>query len=85
MFEAEFRERITISFDKEALKSVLSIAAESDVSIARVIRHAVDKFLEKWKEGGQEQLFLPLQQEERRLVGGIIEQKNSEKIPSHQR
>ena len=51
LFEAEFRERITIRFDKEALKSVSSIAAESDVSIARVIRHAADKFLEKWKEG----------------------------------
>ena len=85
MVNGKLRQRITISLDKEALKRVSSIASENDVSIARVIRHAVDKFLEKWKEGGQEQLFLPLQQEERRLVGGIIQQKNSEKIPSQQR
>ena len=85
MVYGKLRQRITISLDKEALKRVSSIASENDVSIARVIRHTVDKFLEEWKERGQEQLFLPLQQEERRLVGGIIEQKNSEKIPSHQR
>jgi metal-responsive CopG/Arc/MetJ family transcriptional regulator len=54
------RERITISLDKEALKSVSSIASENDVSIARVIRYAVDNFLKEWKEGRQEQLFLPL-------------------------
>jgi metal-responsive CopG/Arc/MetJ family transcriptional regulator len=54
------RERITISLDKEALKSVSSIASENDVSIARVIRYAVDNFLKEWKEGRQEQLLLPL-------------------------
>jgi metal-responsive CopG/Arc/MetJ family transcriptional regulator len=54
------RGRITISLDKEALKSVSSIASENDVSIARVIRYAVDNFLKEWKEGRQEQLFLPL-------------------------
>ena len=54
------RERITISLDKEALKSVSSIASENDVSIARVIRYAVDNFLREWKEGRHEQLFLPL-------------------------
>jgi len=54
------RERITISLDKEALKSVSSIASENDVSIARVIRYAVDNFLKEWKEGPQEQLLLPL-------------------------
>ena len=54
------RQRITISLDKEALKSVSSIAFENDVSIARVIRYAVDNFLKEWKEGRQEQLFLPL-------------------------
>jgi hypothetical protein len=43
----------------EALKSVSSIASENDVSIARVIRYAVDNFLKEWKEGGQQQLFLP--------------------------
>ncbi len=54
------RQRITISLDKEALKSVSSIASENDVSIARVIRYAVDNFLKEWKEGRQEQLLLPL-------------------------
>ena len=54
------RQRITISLDRESLKSVLSIASENDVSIAWVIRYAVDNFLKEWKEGRQEQLFLPL-------------------------
>ena len=60
MINGKPRQRITISLDKEALKSVSSIASENDVSIARVIRYAVDNFLKEWKEGGQEQLFLPL-------------------------
>ena len=54
------RERITISLDKEALKSISSIASENDVSIARVIRYAVNNLLKEWKEGRQDQLFLPL-------------------------
>jgi hypothetical protein len=54
------RQRITISLDQESLKSVSSIASENDVSIAWVIRYAVDKFLKEWKEGRHEQLFLPL-------------------------
>jgi metal-responsive CopG/Arc/MetJ family transcriptional regulator len=60
MVNEKLRQRITISLDKEALKSVSSIASENDVSIARVIRYAVDNFLKEWKEGRQEQLFLPL-------------------------
>ena len=54
------RQRITISLDKESLESVSSIALENDVSIAWVIRHAVDRFLEEWKEDREKQLFLPL-------------------------
>jgi metal-responsive CopG/Arc/MetJ family transcriptional regulator len=54
------RQRITISLDEEALKTVSSIASENDVSIARVVRYAVDNFLKEWKEGRQVQLFLPL-------------------------
>ena len=54
------RQRITISLDKESMKSVSSIASENDVSIAWVIRYAVDNFLKEWKEGRQGQLFLPL-------------------------
>jgi hypothetical protein len=54
------RQRITISLDRESLKSVSSIASENDVSIAWVIRYAVDNLLKEWKEGRQEQLFLPL-------------------------
>ena len=60
MTNGKLRQRITISLDKEALKRLSSIALENDVSIARVIRHAVDNFLRGWKEGSQEQLFLPL-------------------------
>jgi metal-responsive CopG/Arc/MetJ family transcriptional regulator len=60
MVNQRLRQRITISLDKEALKSVSSIASDNDVSIARVIRYAVDNFLKEWKEGRQEQLFLPL-------------------------
>jgi len=60
MLNGKLRQRITISLDKEALKSVSSIASENDVSIARVIRYTVDNFLKEWKEGGQQQLFLPL-------------------------
>jgi metal-responsive CopG/Arc/MetJ family transcriptional regulator len=60
MINGRLRQRITISLDKEALKSVSSIASENDVSIARVIRYAVNNFLKEWKEGRQEQLFLPL-------------------------
>jgi metal-responsive CopG/Arc/MetJ family transcriptional regulator len=60
MVNEKLRQRITISLDKEALESVSSIASENDVSTARVIRYAVDNFLKEWKEGRQEQLFLPL-------------------------
>jgi len=60
MVNQSLRQRITISLNKEALKSVSSIASDNDVSIARVIRYAVDNFLKEWKEGRQEQLFLPL-------------------------
>ena len=60
MANGKSRQRITISLDKDALKRISSIASENDVSIARVIRHVVDNFLKEWKEGRQEQLFLPL-------------------------
>jgi hypothetical protein len=60
MADKRQRQRITISLDEGALKSVSSIASENDVSIARVVRHAVDNFLKEWKEGRQVQLFLPL-------------------------
>lgn len=60
MADKRQRQRITISLDEDALKSVSSIASENDVSIARVVRHAVDNFLKEWKEGRQVQLFLPL-------------------------
>jgi metal-responsive CopG/Arc/MetJ family transcriptional regulator len=60
MADKRQRQRITISLDEDALKSVSSIASENDVSIARVVRHAVDNFLREWKEGRQVQLFLPL-------------------------
>ena len=60
MVKEKVRQRITISLDKEALESMSSIASGNDVSIARVIRYAVDNFLKEWKEGRQEQLFLPL-------------------------
>jgi len=60
MTNGKLRQRITISLDTEALKRLSSIALENDVSIARVIRHAVDNLLKEWREDGQEQLFLPL-------------------------
>ena len=60
MVNQRLRQRITISLDKEALKSVSSIASDNDVSITRVIRYAVDNFHKESKEGRQEQLFLPL-------------------------
>ncbi len=60
MVDKRIRQRITISLDEEALKSISSIASENDVSIARVVRYAVDNFLKEWREGNQVQLFLPL-------------------------
>jgi len=60
MVAKRLRQRTTISLDEEALKSISSIASENDVSIARVVRYAVDNFLKEWKEGRQVQLFLPL-------------------------
>jgi hypothetical protein len=60
MVDKRLRQRITISLDEEALRSVSAIASENDVSIARVVRYAVDNFLNKWKEDRQVQLFLPL-------------------------
>ncbi len=60
MTNGKLRQRITISLNEEALKHISFIASENDVSIARVIRHAVNNFLKEWKEGRQEQLFLPL-------------------------
>jgi metal-responsive CopG/Arc/MetJ family transcriptional regulator len=65
MVNQKSRQRITISLDKEALESVASIASENDVSIARVIRYAVGNLLKEWKEGRQEQLFLPLGRKKR--------------------
>jgi len=60
MVDKRIRQRITISLDEEALRSISSIASENDVSIARVVRYAVDNFLREWREGNQVQLFLPL-------------------------
>jgi metal-responsive CopG/Arc/MetJ family transcriptional regulator len=54
------RQRITISLDKQALETITSIASENDVSIARVIRYAVDNLLKEWKEGRSDQLQLIL-------------------------
>jgi len=60
MVNDKLKQRITISLAKESFENVSSIALENDVSIAWVIRYAVDKFLKEWREGRQEQLFLPL-------------------------
>ena len=60
MVNDKLKQRITISLVKETFENVSSIALENDVSIAWVIRYAVDKFLKEWREGSQEQLFLPL-------------------------
>ena len=62
MANQRLRQRITISLDKEALETLSSIATQNDVSIARVIRYAVDNLLKEWKEGRrhQLQLILPL-------------------------
>jgi metal-responsive CopG/Arc/MetJ family transcriptional regulator len=60
MVNQRLRQRITISLDKDALETLSSIASENDVSIARVIRYAVDNLLKEWKEGRQDQLQLIL-------------------------
>jgi metal-responsive CopG/Arc/MetJ family transcriptional regulator len=60
MVNQRLRQRITISLDKEALETVSSIASQNDVSIARVIRYAVDNLLKELKEGRQDQLQLIL-------------------------
>jgi len=60
MVNDKLKQRISISLVKESFENVSSIASENDVSIAWVIRYAVDKFLKEWREGRQEQLFLPL-------------------------
>jgi hypothetical protein len=60
MVDGKLRQRITISLDEESLRYVSSIASENSVSIAWVIRYAVDNFLKEWKDGRQDQLFLPL-------------------------
>ena len=60
MANQRLRQRITISLDKEALETLSTIASQNDVSIARVIRYAVDNLLKEWKEGRQHQLQLIL-------------------------
>ena len=60
MVNDKLKQRITISLVKESFENVSSIASDNNVSIAWVIRYAVDKFLKEWREGRQEQLFLPL-------------------------
>jgi predicted transcriptional regulator len=60
MVDGKLRQRITISLDEESLRNVSSIASKNSVSIAWVIRYAVDNFLKEWKDGRQDQLFLPL-------------------------
>jgi len=67
MVSQRLRQRITISLDKEALETISSIASENDVSIARIIRYAVDNLLKEWEEGRQDhlQLILPLDRKRR--------------------
>ena len=60
MVNQRLRQRITISLDKMAMETVSSIASENDISIARVIRYAVDNLLKELKEGRQDQLQLNL-------------------------
>ena len=60
MVDKKQKQRIAISLDAEALKSVSFVASQNDVSTALVVRYAVDKFLKEWKEGRQVQLFLLL-------------------------
>jgi len=60
MANQRLRQRITISLDKEALETLSTIASQNDISIARVIRYAVDNLLKEWKEGRQHQLQLIL-------------------------
>jgi metal-responsive CopG/Arc/MetJ family transcriptional regulator len=68
MANQRLRQRITISLDKEALETISSIASENDISIARVIRYAVDDLLKEWKAGHSHQLQLILPIERKRGV-----------------
>jgi predicted DNA-binding ribbon-helix-helix protein len=60
MNNQRLRQRITISLDKEAFETISSIASENDVSVARLIRYAVDNLLKEWKAGDSDQLQLIL-------------------------
>jgi hypothetical protein len=52
------KRRITITLAEDIFNNVSSIAAENDLSIARVIRYAVDNLLKERKEGHHQQLLL---------------------------
>jgi metal-responsive CopG/Arc/MetJ family transcriptional regulator len=54
------KHRITITFDEDVFEIINKMAGENDVSIARVIRYAVDNLLKENKEGHHQQLVLPL-------------------------
>lgn len=53
------KRRITITLDKDTFNNISDMAAENDVSIARVIRYAVDNLLKEREKGNHQQLVLP--------------------------
>jgi predicted transcriptional regulator len=53
------KHRITITLDEDAFKNLSRMATQNDVSIAWVMRYAVDNLLKEEKEGRHQQLVLP--------------------------
>ena len=54
------KRRITITLDEDTFNEISRMAEENDVSIARVIRYAVDKLLKKRRKDHAQELVLPL-------------------------
>jgi predicted DNA-binding ribbon-helix-helix protein len=54
------KRRITITLEEDTFENISNMATENDLSIARVIRYAVDNLLKERNQGQHQQLLLPL-------------------------
>lgn len=59
MTNKTLKQRVSVGFDKDTYENLTTIADENDVSIAWVIRYAVQSFFRERDAGKKQQLILP--------------------------